>query len=204
MRGLVRAFLLLSALCSAHSWVLAGTLAVASAGVFSSAVPTTTWSAPSTSWSFNFSVSDTPAVSIATVTDVGFDVPFDSFSYFLGGSAVATTPGRIRFFVDTANGLLSVNLVDTLDPPDGVPDTGFVFFGAQAFLGMTTSPAILTGSYAATGGVFYAASLPKDDLSNDVVDITSTGSVAPEVPEPTNLGIVAGACCCLFGWMRRG
>jgi len=132
----------------------------------------------------------------------GFDVPFSNFSYLLGGGPVTGTPGRVRFFVDSANGLLAVNLVDTGSPPDGVPDTGFVFFGAQAFTGTTNSPTILTGSYAATGGVFYSnGGQPTDDLSGSVVSISLTDSAGPAVPEPSSLAIVASACC-LFLWLR--
>jgi hypothetical protein len=199
MRMFVRAVLVLSTVwCALQSLVLAGTLTVASSGMFSSGAPTTTWSAPSTSWSFSFNVSDTPVVS--NPDSNGFDVPFSSFSYVLGGGSVATTPARIRFFSSIANGLLEVNFVDTAVPPDGSPGTGFAFNGAPAFSVSTFNPTILAGSYPATGAFFYSGGNPVDGFSGAVVNITAAQS---SVPEPATFATVVAACC-LFGWMRRG
>jgi hypothetical protein len=200
MRVLMRTFLLFSASCAVPSGVLAGTLTVASAGIFSNGVPVSTWSAPSTSWSFNFNISDTPVVSNAN--SVGFDVPFSNFSYFVGGAQIAVTPGRIRFFTGNAGGLLTVNLVDG-GTPDGIPDTGFVYSGDQAFIGSTSSPTVSAGTYTAKNGVFYVSGgQPSDDLTGTLVNINLTGSTVPAVPEPGSLALMAGGYA-LFWSMRR-
>jgi len=203
MRMSVRAVQAVGALCLLQPLVLAGTLTVASSGVFSGGVPTTSWSAPGDSWAFSFTVSDTPAVS--NVDSFGFDVTSASFSYVLGGVTVATTPARIRFFDAGAGGLLSINFVDTSSPPDGFPVTGLVFDGAAAFSNTTANPTIVAGSYTASGGAFYAGGPAVQDLTGDVVNISTAASApgpGPAVPEPTTLATAAVACC-LFGWMRR-
>ena len=200
MRMFLRAMMALSALCLLQSLVLAGTLTVASSGVFaSSGIPTTTWSAPSDTWSFSFSILDTPVVSNAD--SVGFDIPITGFSYLLNGG-LTPTPARIRFFVLAGGGLFQINFVDTSTPPDGFPGTGFVFDGPQAFLNTTANPSIPVAAYTPTGVFFYSGGTvaSQGNVTNTGVNITSSGS---GVPEPGTCAIVAAACC-LFGWMRRG
>jgi hypothetical protein len=192
MRLFVQAALIINAAFIASPLVLGGTLTVASSGMFSNTAPTTTWSAPSTSWSFSFNVSNTPTVS--NVDSFGFDATYSGFSYLLGGGNVASTP-RIRFFTSIAGGLFSIYFVDS--SIDGVPGTGFVFNGGQAFSNTTAAPTILTG-VPTTGAFFYAGGQVVDSFAGDVVNITAPGSA----PEPVSLALVAAGCC-LFGWMRR-
>lgn len=199
MRMFLRAVLASSAVCLLQAVGVAATLMVASSGVFSNSgtVPTTTWSAPNTSWSFNFNVPDVPVAGNPTVN--GFDVPFSNFTYHLGAGTVVTTPARIRFFTSGIGGLLSVEFVDTASPQDGSPDTGFEFTGLQAFSGTTANPTILTGAYPANPANFLSGGSVKDSFSGVTVNITATGS---STPEPATLAMAAIACC-LFGWMRR-
>ena len=184
--------------CASQMAALAGQLMVSSGGQFSGSVSTTPYSAPNATWSFSFSVADTPSVS--NPDGIGFDVPYTGFTYVLNGSTSFPTPARIRFFTFAAGGLVSVNFVDDGNPDD-FPTTGFVFDGAAAFTGTTSAPTIVPMVYTASSGTFYPNGQPCNpaascqDLTNTVVDITA-------VPEPGTLMILAAACG-LLGWMRQ-
>jgi hypothetical protein len=195
MRIYLRAVLAFGAVCLLQTVSFAATLMVAGSGIFSGSAPTTTFSAPNTTWSFSFNVSDVPVV--ANPTANGFDVPFSSFTYHLGAGTVATTPARIRFFTSGIGGLFNIDIADTLSPPDGNPVTGFEFSDGQAFSGTTANPTILTGAYPATSASFISGGAVADSFSGVTVNITATGT-----PEPATLAMAAIACC-LFGWMRH-
>ena len=195
MRILVRSVLAVSAVYLLQAVSGAATLMVASSGVFSNGAPTTTWSVPNASWFFSFNVPDVPVA--GNPTGDGFDVPFTNFTYHLGAANIVTNPARIRFFSSAIGGLLSIEFVDTANPQDGSPDTGFEFTGLQAFSGTTSNPTILTGADPANPANFLSGGIAKDGFSGVTVNITATGA-----PEPATLAMAALACC-LFGWMRH-
>ena len=210
MRLFVRVLITLTALSFMQSLVFAGSLTVTSSGVFNDGVITTTWSAANTSWFFSFDVADTPAVTnVESDPDLAFDITdaVSNFTYMLNGAPVVTIPARIRFFTLGFGGLFDLNLIDTVSPPDGNPDTGFVFsdssLDGQAFSGATAAPTILPGFYTATtNSAFYSGGTSMQDLTGTMVNITS-GADSPGVPEPSTF-VMAAAACCLFGWKWRG
>jgi hypothetical protein len=201
MRILMRTVLAVLAVFLLQSLGVAGTLMVASSGIFSSGAPSTTWSAPNASWSFSFNVSDTPVPVSGSDDSFGFDVPFSNFTYTLAGGDVVTTPLRIRFW--SSPGILDVYFLEQSSPPvsDDLPATGFDIMGAPAFSGTSSTPTILAGSYPASGAMFYHGGAAADFFEAVTVNIAAP-PVDSSVPEPATLTMV-GAGFCLLGWIRR-
>jgi hypothetical protein len=127
----------------------AGPITISDSGTFSGSTPTTTFSAPSETWSFAFTVASNPVVSnvIPNGTLGGqFDVPFSGFTYSLNGSAVAVTPTEVTFFSAALGGMFEVCLTSGC--------TDFLqFVGPQMYTGPQSAPTILTGLFTSPANV---------------------------------------------------
>ena len=148
---------------------LAGEVTISGSGTWDDTAPTTTYSAPDTSWSFSFMV---PNPLDANPTSMVSDSV-----YLLGGSPVGAPLASVTFFDSGLGGLFDMNFSD-----------GAVvsLYGAQVFDDNTL--ALFPGTYAATIG--YA-----DGASAGSGTVTLAGVPEPSTLVGLSIGLlcVAGA-----------
>jgi hypothetical protein len=192
---LFSAFLLLvrTVLCVNAPSAHAETLTVSVSGQFGSEVTTDQLAAPDASWALSFEVDSSPAASNSDA--LGFDAPFSDFSYMLNGSAVAVSPGEIRFFTSADGGLFTVFFGPETGFNNGMPIPEFSLSGGQAFSGTTAGPTITAGSYPVADVIYSDALNFDDEGASGTVTIKGTSST---VPEPSSLWLFLAAAALTF------
>src|SRR5271156_788244 len=144
MKNWPKVLLPVFALC----WVpaRAETILYTDSGTFPSSVPTSDFTAPGETCSFEFEANSNPTPS--TLSDVGmggFDFPFSDFSYSLDGSPVAITPTFIRFFSEPNGGGFEI-CFDGTTAGTCADELGTGFSTIQMYTGMTSAPTLSTGA----------------------------------------------------------
>jgi len=169
----------------------AALLEVSESGTWGSGAPTTTWSAPNTTWQYLYFVQSNPSVS-NVAAGTAFSPAFTGFSYTLGGSPVATTPTEITFFSLSSGGLMNVEFSGAV----------FGIIGGQAYSGSESAPTILTGTYPinAEESDFAANDQTAQTLSGNV--IIADANTAPE-PSTFSLTLIAAIFGTAFWRLRR-
>ncbi|MBV8571552.1 MAG: beta-propeller fold lactonase family protein [Acidobacteriaceae bacterium] len=109
---------------------------------------------------------------------MGFDIPVENFKYSLNGSSVAEMPQSIRLSTASNGGLFTL----FFGPQSGYDTSGnpipeLSLSGAQLFTGSTSSPTIVTGSFATTDWTYSDAN-NFDTQAHAMVSAVS-------VPEPS-------------------
>ncbi len=174
MKSPIKLLLPAFALC----WVPAhaNTIFYSDSGTFTASTPSSDFTAPSETWSFEFQANSNPVVSEFGMG--GFDFAFSDFSYSLDGSPVAITPTFIRFFSAANGGGFAVCFDGTTEATcaDGL---GTGFFTTQMYSGPTSAPTLLPGPFDLDefGGVANSVGF---NLPNTTVQATET-------PEPSTL-----------------
>jgi hypothetical protein len=166
----------------------AALLEVSESGTWGPGAPTTTWSAPNTTWQYLYFVQSNPSVS-NVAAGTSFSPAFTGFSYTLGGSPVATTPTGITFFNSNLGGLMNI------DFSGGV----FGIEGGQAYSGSESAPTILTGTYPISGADFVSGE-NSQPFTGDV--IIADANTAPE-PSTFSLTLIAAIFGTAFWRLRR-
>jgi YD repeat-containing protein len=179
------AFLLLAwaMLCVCAAPASADTITVS--GQFGSGLSADQLAAPDALWALSFDVDANPAA--ANPDMFGFDAPFSDFSYMLNGSAVAVSPGEIRFFTSADGGLFTIFFGPETGFNNGMPIPEFSFSGEQVFSGTTASPTLIPGSYPVSDVTYSDALNFDDEGASGTVTITVAQST---VPEPSTLWLV--------------
>jgi hypothetical protein len=164
----------------------ASPLLVQESGVWGISAPVTTWSAPNESWSYSFVIDSSPTPSSYLLGD-NFIAPFNNFNYLLNGVPVTTTPDAIEWYsTNGEGGLINVYF-------GGIT---FKVYGAQAYSGPESSPAILPGVYPlGSGSVFQSAGNTDQPLTGNLT-ITA-------VPEPATIGMMLMGVAALTGLRFR-
>ncbi len=185
-------------LCLYQPALTGSALQFVSSNVFPGDMPVSDVTAPRAVWSVSFTVDDHPIPQVAT--DAGFNVIFSNFDYSLNGDPIPVTP-QIRFFTSDFGGMLDVGFSNGAEA-DIDPVTGLAFIGPMIFTGSTSAPILQAGSYTATGGVFWVASLPAESLSGTVV---TAGKLSdPAVPEPdTGIEVLGAGLCFVTAAVAR-
>jgi hypothetical protein len=174
---------------------------VSTGGTFSSTTPTTSFTAPSETWSLSFEVDSNPSVS-GVVSGQQFNLPFSDLTYDLNGSPTTLNVGSITAFASSDFGLFTVcrDVVCTTDNVN--PANGIYTEGAQIYSGSESSPTILTGVYPEFAPnapmEFFVAGTEYDQTSGTV----TISKVVSPVPEPSSL-LALVACFGLIAWRPR-
>jgi hypothetical protein len=147
-------------LCASAVPASASTLTMSVSGQFGPGVSADQLAAPNALWALSFTVDSNPAA--ANSDALGFDAPFSAFTYMLSGSAVAVSPGEIRFFTSANGGLFTIFFGPETGFLNGMPIPEFSFSGGQVFSGTTASPTVIPGSYPVSD-VIYSDAINFDD-----------------------------------------
>ena len=132
-------------LCAAG--VQADTIQYTDSGTFTTATPSSAFTAPGGTWSFSFDAVTNPT-DVLEFGNGGFNFAFFNFTYTLNGSPVAITPTYIRFFSGTNGGGFFVCFSGTFPPLSNCTDAlGTPTFGPQMYAGMTSAPTLIPGAF---------------------------------------------------------
>ncbi len=162
----------------------ASSLYVSASGQFSSSDVASQLVAPNAKFLLTFVVDTNPTPLPGSVTSLGFDVPVQAFSYALNGSSVSALPSEIRFNTLANGGLFDVTFGSGFNAPE------FSFQGAQAFSGLTSSPAFSSGTYSLSGWTY-------SDASNYDSQTAGAVSLAP-TPEPRSVLLILCGLAAVF------
>ena len=160
-------------------------------GTFSGTTPSSAFSAPNQTWSFNFLVDSSPSVSNVNPGS-GFDVSFSNFTYFLNGSPVVILPANVRFFNTAFSGMFNVCFAPPCSGTSS-PTNGFEFIGPQMFTGSESTPLMSTGSFTSTSFSVFVNSAAALQSS------TTIQAVGSGVPEPSTLLTLGAGLLALAG-----
>jgi hypothetical protein len=173
------------------------TLLVSTSGTYSSATPSSSWTAPLENWSFSFDISSTPSVSQVTdgssTTAGGFDPVISNFVYKLNGTPVNVAAVETFYFDTDYGGLITICFFGcNLDVASYTPVNGFIFYGNQAYSGSESAPTILAALLAETNdggnpGNELIVSGTQYNQTNGSIDTTTTNAV----PEPFTMKLNA-------------
>jgi len=155
----------------------AATLTVTTSGTYSAGTPTTSWTAPNTSWSLSFNVASNPVVTSST-PGVDFDAPITNFVYKLNGSTLSVGTADVAFFSTIEGGLINIGVLGSTANTTALPVNGIELLGPQAYSGTEAAPTILPNAYAETqnllavGGTSYPQALGSVTISAPSVTAT--------------------------------
>lgn len=180
--------------------VTAAPLAVSVSGQFGVAVTADSLAGPGDSWTISFDIDSSPVT--ANADALGFDAPFSDFSYLLNGSAVAVSPESIRLYTTTGGGLFTVFFGSETGFYNGQPIPEFTFSGNQVFLGTTSNPAILAGSYPVSDALYSDAVNYDDEGAKGTITILSS-PITTTAPEPSPFVLWLMALALMLQVLRR-
>ncbi len=159
----------------------ADTIYYSDSGTFSASTPSTEFSGPNETWTFDFEADSNPAVSDVGMRGLSF--AFSDFSYSLDGLPVAITPTFIRFFSGTNGGGFAICFDGTTF---ATCSDGLATDGPQMYTGTTSAPTLTPGTLVQDGfGVIV-------DL-NTYTQPNTTLQATSAVPEPSTL-LLTGIC----------
>lgn len=155
--------LALCAICSASS------LYVTASGAFSATDTADSFVTPGDTFSLQFVVPSSPAITAANSTALSFDVPVVDFTYTLNGKSVAVPqPTEITFYTAADGGGFEVAFG---------PSAEFLFSSSQIFAGTTAAPTFSVGTLGNQSFLF---------LDNNNVDGNSATAALTLTPEPSS------------------
>ena len=149
--------------------------------------PTTSYSAPNTTWVFSFGLPGTLAGNLAQGMN---------FSYYLNGTLVGQLLNGVTFNNSASGGLFSLSVPSDPTNPASIPQT-LSFTGAQAY---TPGPG---GSLIPTPGTYSATLGTINPANPDSPPASGSGTISiTNVPEPASLPLfmlgVAALGCAAF------
>jgi PEP-CTERM motif len=150
----------------------ASPITISGNGTFSASTPTSTFSAPSETWSFSFTLDSQLAVSSILAGSYFSTTAFSGFTYFLNGSPDAITPDHLTFFRSGDGGMFNICV-------SAGCDNGFYFQGPQMYTGSESTPTILTGPFTSTA-LYLGVNSVSTTEANTTVQAVGSG-----VPEPS-------------------
>lgn len=181
---------LLAAALLLATGAFAGTITIADNGTFSASTQNTSFSGPSETWAFSFTVDSNPLVNPVNLGNY-FGAAFSDFTYTLNGSPDAITPAEIAFFNTSEQGMFEICFLSTNC------DDGFYLQGPQMYTGSESAPTISTGSFTST--TFDVGT----NLDVDAIYVpqpnTTVIATASGVPEPSTLLTLCGGLLLLAG-----
>jgi hypothetical protein len=167
----------------------ASTVGISASGQFASSDTANQFVSPNGQFSlaFTFDSAFTPAA----VTSLGFDVPVVSATYTLNGTANTITPSEVRFNTAANGGLFDITF------GSGLTAAEFVFQGAQAFTGTTSTPVFATGSFSLSGWTF------SDPQNFDSQSPSAQAATIVLTPEPVSAGSLLAGLAIVTAGLRK-
>jgi PEP-CTERM motif len=163
---------------------------------YDSSTPITALSAPNTAFSFSFSIPTAVSISASDPDSFTTTVPI---TFTLGSMHQTLSGTAIIFYANSLAGGFDIDL--TLNGNSYMWEFGA---GPQLFIGSTSNPVLLTGSFPFGTGVF-AFGLPGAEIGHLFSPPSGTivASTPTTVPEPSSLTLLGTGIVAIAGAIRK-